>query len=63
MPAQDRDLTKLVTTDWPVSLLSGALDLPARRIPAALPDANCLTVTRYRNEELEAELERILART
>ena len=60
MPAQDRDLAELVTTDWPVSLLSGALDLPARRIQAALPDADCLTVTRYREEELEAELERML---
>lgn len=61
MPEQDRDLAKLVTTDWPVSLLTGALDLPARRMPKTLPDADCLTVTRYREEELEAELERMLS--
>lgn len=60
IPTQDRHLAELVTPDWPVSLLSGSLGLPARSIPATLPNIDGLTVTRYSEGELEVELGRML---
>lgn len=63
MPAPNPSFATLVNEDWPVSLLTGALDLPARALPTTLPDADCLTVTRFDKEELQVELDRMLNHT
>lgn len=57
--ANARELTGLVTSEWPVSLLTGTIDLPARPLLVSLPDTDAVTVFRYGGKDLETELERM----
>lgn len=57
---EEDNLVKLVSADWPVSVLSAALDLPARSHLSPLPDSESLNVARYGEGELESALEQML---
>lgn len=58
---QNFTFQQLVSDDWPVSLLSNALDLPARTMLVRLPDADSIKTIFYDQADLEVELQSMLA--